>query len=371
MNVLVLTTHINFGGIANYVLSLSRSLAESGVRVTVLSSGGDLEKEFKHSSVKHVRMDIKTKSELSPKIIRAVPAVLALTKERKIDIIHAHTRVTQVLSAAVSALGGPPYVTTCHGYFKRRLGRRLFGCWGERVIAISDQVRAHLEDDFGLRREQIELIYTGIDTDRFSRLLSVEEILRLRSRLNIGKGPVIGTIGRLSPVKGHQFFIKAFREVISRIPEARGIIIGDGPEKRFLLSLIDTCGLKDSFRIINPTPETELYYSLLDVFVFPSLKEGLGLSLLEAMASGSACVASDVGGIKNIIKNETSGLLVKPGDAGALAEAIVRLLVDASLQHTVCENAKRLVEKEFTLERMTRQIAELYRKVIKAHDNKS
>ena len=97
-----------------------------------------------------------------------VNGLLKFAKDNKIDLVHAHTRVSQVASYLASRRAGIPYVATCHGYFNAKLSRRLFDTWGEKVVAISEAVRAHLEKDFNVASRRIEVIYNGIDLNRFS-----------------------------------------------------------------------------------------------------------------------------------------------------------------------------------------------------------
>ena len=169
LNIILMSTHLNIGGIAVYVVSLAKALAKKGHKVTVISSGGDMEMELAKAGIRHRLVDIRTKSELSPKLWFAFSKIAAILKEEKPDIIHAQTRVTQVLGYLVARRFRIPCVTTCHGFFKRRISRRVFDGWGNSVIAISEAVRNHLVSDFGVSRSRIELIHNGVDVKRFRK----------------------------------------------------------------------------------------------------------------------------------------------------------------------------------------------------------
>ena len=167
MNISFITTHLNIGGIAVYTTSLAKALVEKGHRVTVFSSGGDMVADSIKDNVIHKKIDIKTKSELSPKLWLNLSRLKKVIADEKPDIIHAQTRVAQVLAALVSEKINVPFVSTCHGFFKKRLSRKLFGCWGSGVIAISEAVKNHLMTDFGVPEDKITLIHNGIDVNKF------------------------------------------------------------------------------------------------------------------------------------------------------------------------------------------------------------
>lgn len=364
MKVLQLTTHLDIGGIANYILTLSRSLSQRGVTVIVASSGGELESELARYGISHRKINIRTKSELDPKVLRSILTVRAIVAQERPDIIHAHTRVSQVVAFFVSRITGVPYVTTCHGFFKTR-ARKIFDTWGAKVIAISAAVKGHLIKDLGVSEKRVELIYSGVDIEAFSKDCSPDEVTRIKKELGLHAGPLVGTIGRLSPVKGQAFLIKAMEDVLSKRPDVRALIVGDGPEENALKDLARSLNIEYAVKFLRADLDTHRILSSMDVFVFPSIKEGLGIALLEAMASGRPCVASDVGGIGNIIKDGINGLLVGPGDAAGIASSILALLDDDVLRKSVGNAARALVKERFSLTLMTDGVMRLYEDVVK------
>jgi len=363
MKALFVTTHINIGGIGNYILSLAGALRERGIGCVVASSGGNLEEEFVKRGVALKMLDIDTKFEFGPMVMRSVFALARIIRDEKADIVHAHTRVSQVAAFFACRIAGIPYVTTCHGYFRTR-ARKILDTWGARVIAISDAVRIHLRNDLGVSESRIKLIYSGVDTRKFERTRQPDEIRAIRKSLGLKGGPVIGTIGRLSPVKGQRFLIEAMEIIIAARPDAEALIIGDGDEKAVLQSLAAKAGTDGSIHFVSSSVDTARFLSVMDVFVFPSVKEGLGIALLEALAAGRACVASNVGGIGDIIKDDVSGMLVPAGDAEAIAKAVLRLLEDADLRRRMGEAGKALVREKFSLDRMTDEVMGLYGEVV-------
>lgn len=363
MKVLHVSTHLNIGGIGNYILSLSGALKKKGIIALVASSGGDLEEEFKSEDVAHKYLDIKTKFEFGPKVLRAVFNLCRIIKDEGVDIVHAHTRVSQVAALLACRITGIPYVTTCHGFFKKRL-RGVFDTWGQKVIAISDAVKNHLEMDLGVAPGRIELVYSGVDIDKFSKDYPADEVSRTKKSLGLRGSFVVGTISRLSPVKGQRFLIEAAPSVISKKPGVEFIIVGSGPEEARLKDMVKSLRLEDAVHFLSSSPRTSKFLSVMDVFILPSVKEGLGMALLEALASGKACVASDVGGVADIIKDGTSGLLVNVGDVDEIAVAILRLLNDSALRNRLGENGRILVKDKFSLNSMADKISDLYKNVL-------
>ena len=127
MKVLLLTTHLNIGGVSVYTVNLAKGLARKGIQVWIASGGGELEKVLGKENIPHHRIDVKTKFEFHPKLIFAFSRLIKFVRENSIDVIHAQTRVTQVLAHLLSTFSRASYVSTCHGFFKKtRISRRLF-----------------------------------------------------------------------------------------------------------------------------------------------------------------------------------------------------------------------------------------------------
>ena len=360
MKVLQITTNMNIGGITNYVFELSRALKYKGVDTIVASSGGDLEGSLDKIGIPHERLNISTKFEFSPKVFMAAFAIKRIAEKEGVDIIHAHTRVSQVAAALASRMTGIPMVTTCHGYFKKRL-RSVIDTWGDKVIAISAAVYEHLKEDLGVKDERIELVYSGIDIYKFSKEFSDAEIANTKKYLGLSGKVVIGIIGRISPVKGQKFFVQAMAEVLKKRPDVAGLVVGNGPDGPSIKSLAMALGIDDRISFVDSMLDTRQALSVIDIFIFPSVKEGLGIALLEALAAAKPCIASRTGGIENIIKDRSSGILVGVGDSGAIAAAALELLSDEDLRIRMGQNGRRLVQSRFTLDRMADDIIKVYK----------
>lgn len=364
MKVLLATTHLDKGGIAFYTVNLARYLKLLGVDVSVLSAGGELEYVLDKEGISHIELAIKTKSELGMKVWRALPAAVRYVRKENFDIIHAQTRVTQVMAEAMRKITGTPYVTTCHGFFKhRRLSRRVLPCWGEKVIAISESVRSHLVSDMKVENKKAVLVYNGIDLKSYENL-SGENRLEILKELGISEdSAVVGTVGRFSSVKGLKYLIEAFDMTSAKRKDISLLLIGQGPEEESLkhrASQSASCGRIFFSTGIRPLRE---YLSVMDIFCMPSLGEGFGLAAVEAMASGKPCIVSKVGGLTEIITDGENGIVVPPAEPAALERAILRVLGDKVLADKLSFQAKKRA-LDFSLERCGAGTLKVYQDVL-------
>lgn len=364
MNILYLTNHLNVGGITSYVFNLAKGMKERGHNVYIGSSGGELLPKFKQEDIIFVPLPIKTKSELSPKILISMYKLTHALKRYRIEIIHSNSRTTQVLACALAKYKDFRHVSTCHGFFKRRITRRIFGTWGRRVIAVSQPVREHLIKDFGVKEKNITLIYNGIEASRFKNQ-DAPFRNEMRRSLGLADCPVVGIVGRLSDVKGHSYLIEAMQRVLQKIPQARLVIVGEGKMKKRLISLSKRKGIEKNILFIPSVKETRDVLSIMDVFVMPSLREGLGLALMEAMAAGLAVIGSDVGGIKDLVRHGVNGLLVKPADTPDLASAISALLEDSEKRRSLGKEAQVFIGRNFSQEKMIAETENVYVEYLK------
>ena len=360
MNILFIANHLNVGGISSYLFTLAAGLKQNGHNVYVASGGGELVEKFSSAGIGHIRVPLRTKKEISPKIIFSFFKLRKEIKRLKIDLVHSNSRTTQVLGSLLSRYSGKPHIFTCHGFFKPKLSRRMFPCWGQGLIAISREVKEHLISDFKLDEKNISVINNGIDVQNFGDFSARK---KLREDLGIGDVFLIGIIARLSDVKGHIYLIQAMQRVLQSFPSAKLLIVGQGRMENILIKQVNDLGIKDNVLFLAQSSDTKNMLAAMDVFVMPSLQEGLGLALMEAMAQGLAVVGSAVGGIKTLIKDKVNGLLVEPADPVALAEAIAQLLSDASLRDNLGANARKFIMNNFSKEKMVKCTEGVYEQV--------
>ncbi len=365
MKVLHLTTHLNIGGITTYIRKLGKPLRALDVEIAVLSGGGECVPQFRREGIKTFELPMKTKSELSPRLWMAAPKAKRIILEEKFDLIHAHTRATQVWAAFLGSATNVPVVTTCHGFYKRRLGRRILPAWGERVIAISDGVGEHLSKDFGLPASQIAVVNNGVDVDEIQKTHAGYQ--KSESKQSYGfapHDPVIGVVARLVADKGHAFLIRALGILRTEFPYIRLLIVGDGRCLAELQELTRELELQDNVVFTGNVSNVVKPLSAMDIFVLPATwREGFGLSLAEAMVCSIPVITSNIHSLNTLIRSGETGILVKPGKADLLAETLRGLIRNPAEAKRLGKNGRRIVEEQFSLERMAAGIRNVYASV--------
>ncbi len=363
MKILLITTHLNVGGITSYLFALCRQYVAKGHQVFLVSCGGARKHEFKNVGVVLLKAAVGTKSEVSFRMYCDLPRLLKFIRKNEIEIIHSHTRVTQFLGQALSFFSGVSFVTTCHGFYRTHWFRKTFPCWGKAVVAISPPVMDHLVNDFKVPQEQIFLINNGIDLESFQ---AVDDANRQRTRreFNISQTPVIGMVSRLADVKGHSVLIHAMPCIISKFPDVLLFLAGEGKMRVQLEAQVAALGIAKHVMFASVFNPSGAILSLFDVFVMPSLEEGFGLSGMEAQAAGLPIVASNVGGIPLFVFHEKTGLLVEPKNPKALADAIIRFLKDPDFAKRIGAEARKFIQENFSSEITATKTLEMYQKVL-------
>ena len=359
MKILFLATHLNPGGITTYVFLLARGLISQGHQVYVATSGGSMVSILENLGCKHITVDIKTRSELNPKLYFSLFKLAGIIKREKIDVVHTQMRTTHVMGYFLKKITRRPHVTTCHGFYKLRLGRRLFPCWGDRVIAISSTVKEQLIESFRVDEKDIRLIPHGLKAEKYP-YFTEEEKKEKKEAFHFGNQRIIGMIARLADVKGQDVLINAMPLILKKCPDVKLVLVGEGKMEQRLKQLAVELNLKDQVLFYPVISKATEMLALFDVFILPSIEEGLGLSIMEAQACGLPVVASSVGGLVSLVEHEKTGLLVPPKDAPALASAVIRLLQDKVFAQRLGEKAREFINREFSLEKMIQQTINMY-----------
>ena len=368
MNVLFLTTHLNAGGITSYLLTLAQGMRQRGIEVHLVSSGGRREEEFSSLGVRLSSLDIRTKSELDFRIYKVLPRLRRYMEQHHIDILHAQTRITQVMGQLLKSMTGRPYVSTCHGFFQGRLSRRLFPCWGDAVIAISEAVCHHLVSDFHIDEGRVVLIKSGVDLRAYAP--ADEETKRqLRRKYHLGEGQVIGNIARLSDVKGQDILIAALPTVVAQMPDVKLLIAGEGKMEKTLKAMVKTFHVERHVLFCPLVNKTAELLSVLDVFVMPSRQEGLGRSIMEAQAAGLPVIASNVGGIPSLIEHGKTGILIEPESPSVLARDLMELLGDEKRLREMGNAGREFALQHYGADTMVDKTLSLYRRFVSDEDD--
>jgi len=292
-------------------------------------------------------------------------SLIGVMKTRKVDLIHAHEFAMNTYGSIASAVTKVPIITTVHGknYYHDKWRRRVayrFVSKQSTMVAVSADIKRFLIEKVGINHERIVTIRNGIDT----KLYRTDDAVRRSVREELGideEQPVIGAVGNLYPVKGHTYLLKAMAIVKEKYPHAMLVIAGRGEILDQLREEARGLGIKQKVVFLGFSEKIPAFLQSLDIFVLPSLSEGLPLSVLEAIAAGKPVIATNVGGISEVLDDGYAELLVPPRNPDALAEKILLLLRNPELASRLRGLGRMKVEKEFSLNSMMEKYQELYR----------
>ena len=293
---------------------------------------------------------------------------LKVIREYQINILESHGTKPAFVAWCLKRVTGIPWIAYAHGYTSENRRMAIYNQldrWlmrqADRVVSVSQATGDRLQDA-GVPKERIRVIHNAIDPLDYDLMADGAEFRR-----ECGTGLdnlLIGVVGRLSPEKGQHVFIRAFQDVAKAVPEVKAVLVGDGSERENLEAAVCETGLKDRVQFVGYRFPVSSVYAAMDLVVIPSLSEGLPFVLLEAMLHKKAVVTTAVGGIPEVMQGELSQLLVPPGDPGALAQAMIQALRDASFRSKLGDAGSRLVQDAYSPVRRAEKIYQLYSEML-------
>lgn len=355
MNVLQIIPEFNVGGVETGTLDLARMLIAQGHKPVVISNGGEMANILESFGGRHYKLPVHRKTIFH--IMRMIPKITDIIEKEKIDIMHVRSRAPALGAFFAARKKRIPFITTCHGYYSTHLFSKPMG-WGKFIIVSSNVIGRHMMQDFGVPHERLVFIPRGVNLDEFRYKMPETK----KKEFNIGM------IGRLTPIKGHIYFIRAISKVIRQFPRIKVIIVGDAPKrkseyKKEVLILVHRLGLSRYINFVGTKRDIPGVLSGLDLLVLSTVtEEAFGRVIIEAGACGVPVVATKVGGVVDIIEDRKNGLLVNPQDPTALSDAIVELLKNRKLAVRLAEEGRRQVEERFNLKQMFKKTIEVYQK---------
>ncbi|HZS44145.1 MAG TPA: glycosyltransferase family 4 protein [Blastocatellia bacterium] len=296
-----------------------------------------------------------------------------IVKREKIDILHCHYGRDYMIGAMATKLAGRvSLILTRHVPFpmKNNIGYRKALRIASRMICVSESVRQETIKGGLFNPEKLVTIYNGIEIERFShnKPSAREDIVPLRRGLGLPADPeitLVGVVGQLAEHKGQADFLEAAAIITKNNPSIQFVVSGkdhssDQHYKNRLDFIVANSGLSDRVTFIDDVDDMPLMLAALDVLVMPSHQESFGLVLVEAMASATNVIATDIGGPREIVENEKTGLLVKSQRPAEIADAVFRLIEDSELTRALAENAKSVVAERFSAEKMVAATEHIY-----------
>lgn len=359
MRILQVCSVTTFGGGERHLVDLSHALADLGHEVYAASVPGsplwaELSSLTGGSTLALSRRNY----------VKNLTGLAGFVRAQGIEIVHAHAARDYHLAAlAVRLASRGRLVLTRHALFPlRRINRHLLRGAG-RVIAVSQAVAESLRRNGVIESSKITVVHNGIDTDRFARSVAA-------AGARGGDSPLlVGTVGHLALIKGHDLFLRAAALIAARRRGVRFLVVGEdkSPQmghRKFLEGLVAELGLSGSVDMPGWRDDIPRVLSSLTLFVSAARSEPFGLSIVEAMAAGLPVVAAASEGASEIIEDGLSGKLVPVGDPESLAEAINDLLDDPLERSRLGRNAMLAARQRYSLARMANDTERVYREVL-------
>lgn len=369
LTVLLALMALDAGGAETHAISLAQQLKKRGVRVIVASHGGRLTAELEKSSIEHFVLPLNRKTPSS--LICSARGLADIVRKYGVNIIHAHGRIPAWVAHWVTYLTGCPYITTSHGIYSTAWGMGFLTIWGKKVIAVSEDVKNHLINNFKVEPGKVCVIPNGIDLQKFDSLADSAPVLQ-----ELGIGPTdykVVYISRLAGGRGEIALrlIEALPEVEQDFPNVKLIVVGEGEKYDAIKTLAEkyNTAVQDKKVILTGVRlDTPRLMNMADVAV------GVGRVALEAMAMKKPVIIAGEAGFMGILtpeifekarKHNFSGRgSGRKTDAAALAEAIKKLLTDPSGSRMLGEFGRQAVTKHFSIESMTEEILKVYHQEI-------
>lgn len=346
------------GGAETMILALARRLQQGGHVVTSLGpTGGEgwLTARFREMGIERDLVEFS-----GPLGFGSIPRIAAVLRRRRLDVLHSHDWGMAVTGALAAKVARTRHIITMHGglYYadaaRRRWALRVAAAMSTRTVAVSQASRATLATKLHLPESSIDLVHNGLDA-------RPGDATRVRSELRLVPGtPLVIAIGSLYEVKGHVYLLEAAAKLRAEGRDLVVAIAGSGYMEERLKARAAELGLAEGVRFLGYRSDVPDLLAAADVYAMPSLSEGLPMAMIEAMLAGKAIVASDVGGIPELLPSPEHGVLAKPGDAGDLAAKLATLLADPTRRARLGAAAQARAAEHFTAAAMTEKYLALY-----------
>lgn len=374
-NLLYVFDNMEFGGGERVFAQIINRLSIERYRIIVacLPTGAFIEK-IKRSGVQIKSVDMRKR--FNPGVIFQLADLM---KREKVDIVHSQGARADFFARIAAKLAGAPIVVSTvpmpvEGFDVNPLRKLIYMAFNrfserfvDRFMVVSDALEKMMIEKHGIEPQRVVKIYNGIEKDEYC--IPDKEIACRRSRFRKEFGlrddvPVVVAIGRLVWQKGFEYFIEAMPGVLKRFKEARFLIVGEGQMEDDLKEKSRRLMLEDRIIFTGFRKDIRDVLASLDVFVMPSLLEGLPVVLLEAMAMIKPIVATKIEGIIEVLENGVTGLLVSPKDPQILSEAIVDLLIHKDKARQMGLAARKVVEERFGVDIMVQKVEKVYEELL-------
>ena len=368
IKILQIVEGFGWGGAEKKLLELVKAMDKKYYNTIICSLGltKHIQQEFDNAGFKVITLPRKGKIDLG-----LVFKLANLMKREKIDIIMTTLFYADFLGPLAAKIAGVKAIISWETVsspewlvWRRLLGYRFANKFCNKVVAVSEATKNFLIQERGVPENKVEVIKYGVDLNKYN--IIGDKNPRELIGLNV-EDKVIGMVGRLNSQKGHIYLINAARDIVKFYPDVKFVIVGEGILKNELIDQVKAYNLKRNFLFLGYRKDVNYILGAFDIFVLPSLYEGLPNAILEAMAVGKPVVATAVDGTTEIIEDGKTGLLIPPKDPSQLKNALLKLLSNKTMAAEMGLNGRKRVEKIFSLERQVDEFQNLFNSL--ANDN--
>ncbi len=366
LNILQLVNFRWYNACAHYSVALSSGLQKRGHRVILAGDKNSPPLQVAEKMGLEVFPDLYLSYQNPGRFFYNLKRLKDVIEQEKIDLVNAHQGAGQFYTSLVRKLLKKNVILIRTRGDQRKPKNNLFNrClnlnWTDGIITTTETLYRSYMENFNFDGEKIINIPLGIDLANFSPM---ESDKHLSMKMGISDGElVVGILGRLSPVKGHRYFIQAAAEVLKEFQAVKFLIAGEDAQVKSyrLKERLEEMGIRDKFTFVGWAEDPRKIISLMDIAVIASIgSETIARVALEYMASGKPVVGSEVNAIPEVIRNGVNGLIVRPGDSPGMAQAMLQLLQDKDKREKFGKASRALVEDEFSLDTFVDKTEEFY-----------
>ena len=375
-NLLYVFDNLEFGGGERGFVQIINSLNRTKYKIMVACLPTEVFVEkVKGDEVQINSVDMRNR--FNPMVILRL---VNLMKRENVDIVHSQGARADFFARMSAKLAGAPIVISTvqmpvEGFNVSTIKRLIYILLNrfserfvDRFIVTSTALEKTLIEKHSIQSQRIVKIYNGVEVDEYSMTDEERMCRRLCFRKELGlegKIPIVGVIGRLVWQKGFEYFIEAIPEVLNKITNVRFLVVGEGVLKNELAARCKRLNLSEEIIFTGFRDDVKDILSSIDIFVMPSLLEGLPMVLLEAMSMAKPIAATDIEGIQEMLENGITGLLVPPRDPKSLSEAIAGLLNHRDKAFLIGATARKVVEARFRVDVMVQKVEEVYGELLR------
>jgi len=349
IDVLLYTGSFEVRGTSAYTLRLAQYAPEYGIQTRVICPDAS-----RVDPSMRLKLDISEYRNLNIPLLG--PFILRLVKQELLkklpDLIHIQSRHVLPQGQWLARKIKRPFILTVNDYLQSDEKLRVDMNWCKGIITVSESVKKDLIARTGLPEELVLVIPSGVDVPDHSTLAPV---------LSQDHQPVVGTAGPLEAIKGLPYFLGAASRVLAVNPNVQFLVSGAGPEESNLRHLARDLEISEHVTFVPDLYDFAISLQAMDIFCLASLRQGLGTTMLEAMALAKPVIATGVGGIYSVIRDGETGLVIPPSNSEALASSILKLLEDPLKARAMGESARELVRREFRATTMVERTVEQYK----------